>query len=642
MIEKYGSSDAVRGAAILCGVASIGLNFLARRRDKGRGFRRPQLIGVVMAVAWVGFIIAALVDVHVGNHLYLSVAVYDHALRTAFVDAVMRTGVPPANPLYWPGHAAPMRYYYFWYVLAAAAAKLAGVTARQAFIASVVWAGFGLAAIAALFCRHFLDPAENAAGVRERGWPRVALALGLLAVTGLDILPAIAKAVFRLPADADMEWWSGDQVTSWLDSVIWVPHHVAALVCCLFGFLLVWTSKGESAKQRMLCAVLAGIGFASAFGLSIWVPLGFALVMIAWIVWVLIWERESRARIPVLLGAGVVAVVLLLPYLSELRTAPADNASVGQTNAAHFLQFGIRRIIDPNALLAFPWFAEIARAHPVVAGSVARLLLLIPGYFVELGFFGLLLVAVVLAMRRIKLDESARTCLFLTAAALAISTFLRSAVISSNDFGWRSTLIAQFFLLLLAVRWFEGAFGEPRRWVRSVIYATLWIGVAGTVYQQVMLRLYLPVEERLGRPDEAGLSERAMAWREAFDLADKRLPKTAILQFNTDQPSDFFRYAQILHAPRQMVTAFPQCATSFGGSAAPCAGIQAGVARLFAVGAALPADEARAVCASLGATHLVATRWDGVWADRTGWVWGWPAVVETDTVRVVECRATAR
>jgi hypothetical protein len=338
----------------------------------------------------------------------------------------------------------------------------------------------------------------------------------------------------------------------------------------------------------------------------------------------------------------MVAVVLLLPYLHELRTEPAEVTAAGPANATHFLQFGIRRIIDPDALLAFPWFAHVAAAHPIVAGTVARLILLGPGYFVELGFFGLVLVLVVATMRRMKLDESARTSLFLTAAALVISTFLRSTVISSNDFGWRSTLIAQFFLLLLAVRWFEGAFGEPRRWVRGVLYATLWIGVAGTVYQQIALRLYLPVEERLGRADEAGLSERAMAWREAFDLADMRLPKNAILQFDTDQPSDFFRYAQILETRRQIVTAFPECATSFGGSAAPCAGIQAAVARLFAAGAALPADAARAECASLGATHLVATRWDGVWADRRGWVWGLPAAVETDNVRVVDCGAMAR
>jgi hypothetical protein len=634
MIAKYGSLTAVCWLAGLCGVIWLAALLRGSKNRRGRGWWGSTGIAAV----WALFIVLALVDVAVGNHLGLSVTVYDHALRSAFVDAVVRTGVPPANPLYWPGHAAPMRYYYFWYVVTAVAARIAGVTARQAFIASVVWAGFGLAAIVALFCRHFLEVSEAGADVLRRRWSRVGLALALLAVTGLDVLPAIAKAIFRLPADADMEWWSGDQVTSWLDSVIWVPHHIAALICCLFGFLLVWMAKGQSRGQRAACAVIAGVAFASAFGLSIWVPLAFALVMIAWVAWVLVWERESLARVPVLLGAGLVAVLALLPYLNELRSAPAD---LGAGGGSHFLQFAIRRIIDPDALMGFGWFADLARSHPVVAGSVARLILLVPGYFVELGFFGLLLVAVAVAARRVKLDESARASVFLTTTALIIATFLRSTVISSNDFGWRSMLIAQFFLLLLAVRWFEGAFGEPKRWVRGVLYATLWIGLAGTVYQQIMLRVYLPVEDRHGQADVAGLAKRAMALRLGFDAMDRRIPRDAVIQFNTDQPSDFFRYAQVLHARRQIATAFPECATSFGGSAVACTGIQQSVGRLFSLGSggALSGAQAQAECGKLGVGYLVATQWDGVWGDQNGWVWALPAAVDTNDVRVVDCFA---
>jgi len=632
MIAKYGSLAAVCWAAGLCGIVCLIAWVLASRNRLGRGWWR----GVGIAVAWALFVLLALVDVGVGNHLFLSVAVYDHALRTAFVDAVVRTGVPPANPLYWPGQPAPMRYYYFWYVVTAAAARLVGVAARQAFIASVAWAGIGLAAILTLYCRHFLSGDEAGANLSRRRWSRVTLALALLAVTGLDALPAIAKAIFRLPVDADMDWWSGDQVTSWLDSVIWVPHHIAGLVCCLFGFLLVWMSKDLNTRQRIGCAAVAGLSFASAFGLSIWVPLAFAMGMIAWIAWVLVWERESRARVPVLLGAGLIAVLALLPYLHELRSSPADAGA----NGSHFLQFGIRRMIDPDALLAFPWFAELARAHPIVAGSAARLILLVPGYFVELGFYGLVLALVLTRLRRLKLDESTRASLFLIAASLVISTFLRSAVISSNDFGWRSMLIAQFFLLLLAVRWAEGAFGETGRWASMALYAALWIGVAGTVYQQVVLRFYLPVEDRLGRPDENGLSERAVALRRGLDEMDRKLPQTAILQFAPDQPGDYFRYAQILNARRQIETALPGCATGFGGSASACADIQTAVARLFGgtgPDTAFSADRARAVCGRLGVDDLVATRWDSVWNDRQSWVWTLPAAVNTGNVRVVDC-----
>ena len=101
-----------------------------------------DLPGAVHIASWPApLVLAELIDIPVGSRLYMNVVVHDHALRTAFVDAVIRTGVPPANPLYWPGHAVPMRNYYFWYVLCAIVSKLAHVTARQALDASCVWAG---------------------------------------------------------------------------------------------------------------------------------------------------------------------------------------------------------------------------------------------------------------------------------------------------------------------------------------------------------------------------------------------------------------------------------------------------------------------------------------------------------------------
>jgi hypothetical protein len=661
MLGKYASIGAVCWAFVGCMLLTIAMNYWSIRQDTDRRFRWSRAAGMAIGMLWVLFVVFELVDFGVGNHLYLSVTVFDHSLRTAFVDGVMRTGVPPANPLYWPGHAAPMRYYYFWYVVTGVAARLAAVTARQAMIASVAWAGFGLAAIVSLYCRHFLAAETEIGGTRRR-WSRVAIALALLIVTGLDILPALVKVAIRLPTDPDMEWWSSDQVTSWMDSIIWVPHHVAGLVCCLLGFLLVWSSKGLSARQRILCALVAGISFASAFGLSIWVPVAFVLVLSCWVLWVLRWEPESRPRVPVLLGAGLFAGLLLLPYLAELRAAPAaatatfSSGSVAGSvpaltvagNARHLLHFGVRRIIDPAGVVALPWFADYARANPhagPVAGVALQLLLLVPGYFTELGFYGMILAVVLLARRRMELDESTRTSLVLVIAALFVSTFLRSTIIENNDFGWRSILIAQFFLLLLAVDWCEGRFEPVGVRLRTAMIVMLWIGVAGTVYQAVGLRLYLPVEDRAGQPDSSGLAERAMAWQRGFDAMDRVIPRSAVIQFNTEQPSDYFRFAQVLEARRQIASAFPGCAAAFGGDPLACPGMEAGVRRLFSPatsGAALSAAEARLECGQLGVGYLIATRWDGVWGDAGGWVWTLPAAVDTGEVRVVDCGRRAK
>jgi hypothetical protein len=661
MLGKYVLLSAVCWAVGLCAagwVWVVARDLWIRRAGLEWGSRRGWMWGGGIAAAWMLFCFAELLDIGVGSKLFLSVTVYDHALRTAFVDAVLRTGVPPANPLYWVGwNAAPMRYYYFWYVLTAVAAALGRATARQALIASVVWAGFGLAAVVELYCRYFLGSAgglhpthrdeTGTNGAHRLVAIRVKLALGLLAVTGLDVVPALVKALARMPADADMEWWSQAQIASWMDSMLWVPHHVAGLVCCLVGFLLVWMAKDLVGAGRWVCALVVGVGFASAFGLSTWVAIAFAMAMVVWLVWVLIWERSSRGRLPVLIAAGAAAVVLLLPYLAELRgdvsgveTVAARGADA-TADAGHLLRFGVRHIVDPGVLLDVPGFAELARMHPQLEDAVAGLVLLLPGYITELGFYGLVLVAAVWAARRRELDEAERTALVLALTALGLATFLRSALVANNDFGTRSVLVAQFFLLLLAVRWFEGGLGAqasgPR--LRFAMMAMLWIGFAGTAYQAVLLRVYLPVQERLGNPELAGLAERAMAWRTGFAEMDRRIPKDAVIQFNTAEPNDFFNYAQILFAGRQMANALPVCAAAFGGDPLKCEGIMHGMAVLYQPRARWVPDKyaGQVECERFALDDLVATRWDVVWSDRASWVWGLPAVVDTGYMRVLEC-----
>jgi hypothetical protein len=216
----------------------------------------------------------------------------------------------------------------------------------------------------------------------------------------------------------------------------------------------------------------------------------------------------------------------------------------------------------------------------------------------------------------------------------------------------RSILIAQFFLLLLAVVWWEGGLGASSRIFRGAMLAMAWIGLAGTVYQAVLLRVYLPVEERLGRPEVSGLAESALALRQGFDAMDRRVAKDAVVQYNTEQPGEFFYLAEVMQAGRQMALATPGCGAAFGGDVRACKGVEQGVARLFSLhsspdlppasGRALSAAEARDQCGTLAVSYLVATRWDAVWSDPRAWVWTLPTVVDTDKVRVLDCAAPMR
>ena len=86
---------------------------------------------------------------------------------------------------------------------------------------------------------------------------------------------------------------------------------------------------------------------------------------------------------------------------------------------------------------------------------------------------------------------------------------------------------------------------------------------------------------------------------------------------------------------RQMVSGYSYCLSAFGGDAAACPAVMAGVSRLF--GGQDRGGAVRDECNRLGVRYLVATRWDDVWFDPQSWVWMLPAVVHTGDMRVVDC-----
>ncbi len=189
-------------------------------------------------------------------------------------EAIRRAGVHPFNPLYSPGYSAPLRYHYFWFLLCSVVTQLGGalggkslVSSQQAIIASVVWCGWSLIALVPLYVRFF----QGRTGTALRRFSLAAI--GLLAVTGLDIIPNVVWAATGRGIYPDMEWWN-EQVTSWIGSLLWVPHDVAALVACLMGFLLVWQASVDgSARGRIAGGVLAGVAFATSAGTSAHVAL---------------------------------------------------------------------------------------------------------------------------------------------------------------------------------------------------------------------------------------------------------------------------------------------------------------------------------------------------------------------------------
>ena len=290
-------------------------------------------------------------------------------------------------------------------------------------------------------------------------------------------------------------------------------------------------------------------------------------------------------------------------------------------------------MLDPDLLAGVTAIELLKLHHPFAATQLVAGILLVPGYAIEFGFFAVVLV--VMQRRRSSLEDGERTLLIWVWVGLIAATFVRSRVIATNDYGLRAILLPQFLLLPLAAGVLERSSG----WLRRVLIGLAAIGVCGSVYQVVMLRVFLPWQEKHGNPLMADLAERNYALREAYTALRVQIPESARVQYDVSE-GGYFGAARMLESNRQAITSEEPCNVSFGGDARKCPEIERRIDRLFPGEGqvAPPAAEAVALCGMLGADALMATRWDRVWSDSEGWVWKLPAVVEQPEVRVVACK----
>ena len=164
---------------------------------------------------------------------------------------------------------------------------------------------------------------------------------------GWNLIPTAILSVLRRGVVESVEWWNAP-IMGWTHAVLWVPHHVAGLVACFTGFLVIYYSfkRTDSTTVAYATASIAGGAmFASAVGLSVYVAFTFA-VALAVLVVLLLLERY-RAEAATLVFAGVVAMVVSLPYLMELAGRSGAGASGTGTAAAigsstPLFQFAVR------------------------------------------------------------------------------------------------------------------------------------------------------------------------------------------------------------------------------------------------------------------------------------------------------------
>lgn len=575
---------------------------------------------------WLALVVVLNLDIPWNGGLYTHAMAFDWAKHVLVADALARTGASPVNPTLYPGEALPLCYYYLWHQLAALLCFVPGggswLTPRAVMVGSVFWAGLGLFAVFNALLSAMRSVAGNATETpRWRG-----ALLWLLPVGGFaSALLAVRVALFLnagVPLRLDflsVLHTGSEPVFSLLNTVLTSPHHAAALVCVLTGFLLLRQAMELSLSTRRLgwVAVLAGMSFASAGGMSIWVGLTAAVVAAAWVVTLLL--RRDGCEAGLWLASGIAAALAIAPLFIALHRG---NHLTGAP-----LAFAVRSFTFTHLMVA-PWKAW------------ADLLLLPLNYLIELGFP---LIAAWLAWRLWRQNVAlTRNELFLRVmfwSSLLFVSFVASAV-RHNDLGWRGMLFAQTACLLWSWPIFASLFARmsgtsarlaqitarcfPRLWKFALL--ALGIGWCSTLLDVGMIR-FAPVfldatwlvtdapHSGLGLPDDHHTAERMAAYYEGYEWLRRHSSRDARMALSADIHTETPFY---LYANRQAIVTDLYNSTLFGIRRDEYEQLRRQMAPLVAA-PPLPWAEVCAVLKPLGADYLILRSGDPAWSHSRPW-----------------------
>jgi hypothetical protein len=478
-------------------LAAVGLGPLREtvRRVPGRWWY--AVAALWLCVAWTN------VDFDWNGRLNQPLTIIDTVKHAAVVNELANRGLPLHDPFFArPGVAG---YYFYFYIVPALIHWVGGVVidARAAFAATTF---VTLLAFPAMLIRL----AEEALLIPHGRRRRFARVLVLLCcVSGFDLLPGIVITNLSGLTLRQLDSWSVE--VRWvLTSILWVPHHMTAVIAVFTGCLLLAQRPPSSVAHR---TIVAGAAFATAFGCSVWVAIAAAPVLGLW------WIYEQRCRNSAIVSAlplsGVAALVLSLPQFGDVA---AGRSFAGFPLGVYVRSFGPIRV----------------ESH-TIGEALFQLALSPGGYIIEFGIFAL--GAIVFLMRgglgKCRSTQIGRLQLVAVPAALLMGTFVRSTVIF-NDFGWRSMWFAQVPALLWTTSLLSSRWHRTRSsWIWG---AALTLGLAATIWDLAGLRLiraprFKVVDSYMNYYPEADYDARG-----AYRWIDRNLPRQLLVQQNPNIP----------------------------------------------------------------------------------------------------------
>ncbi|UIJ45169.1 hypothetical protein LZK98_19325 [Sphingomonas cannabina] len=465
----------------------------------------PHPLFALLPLWWLA-VAFAFVDVDRAGRLNQSLIVLDLVKHASVIESLAQHGLPLRDAFF--ARPAAAGYYYYYY-LGPAMVRWLGhglVDSRMAFAGSAFWTGI---ALPAALWRIAVDAGLIASGRRARAF---IVMTALCFVGGADLPFALLRTMQTGLWYPQVDWWS-EAVSFAFGTVLWVPHHLSALLAIWIGADLLERARVEKGARFGMLGAGAGLAFASGFGMSVWIAVAAVPILAAWQLALL---GKGRAPLLAFILAVTVALLVAAPQIGDLISGRAQE---GFPLAPYLRPYGG---IDAGGGF----------------GSALILILLLPvGYMIEFGAFAYGAIAFLAARIRRPAPDNPLAVLLLISAAIGLveASFVRSTIIN-NDFGWRSIWFAQ----LPAIIW-TGAILTEIAVVPLMLRMLIAVGVLANAWDLFGLRS-IPPEFRASWEQINAAPAVDYSERQAYRWAERHLPADAVLQANPGATRRVFNF----------------------------------------------------------------------------------------------------
>ncbi len=438
----------------------------------------------------------------------------------------------------------------------------------------------------------------------------------------------------KIYSNGQIEGWN-TPIISWMNAFAWVPHHVAAVFACITG-LMIFVEAIKGKTSAWIATLIAGLAFASAIGLSVWVPFVFSIFWVVWML-ILIVKQETRKFVVPMLLSGVIALITISPFIIDIVTSGGSGGGAGL----------------PIALYVRPFVASLLFDFKIKAElNLFNFLTLPINYLFELGFF--FLTGIVWLKKYYKKDISLNPYHNAEAALLFVVTiflsFVHSTIIKINDLGIRPWLLGQFVLLIWAtdviVPWLgkniviKPSLFKPlsSSWKFSSLFRAFFaIGFLTTLLEVTIVRFWPMAIDRniVGLPNDLSpdthLGERTYFAQQTYDYIQEHISGHYVIQYNPthelDRPSGLYGNHQMAVADR----------TAYGVSQEEFDRLRKGIGQIFQIQNVAGWEAVDVLCKQYSINYIIVDDTDPVWSSLSNLAIQRPAIFENQYFAIFNC-----